>query len=72
MPIVRLLQNHAFGPEDIKVISAAYEQTLSSLGLIDRTDPLTTIVAEKIIECARMGERDPARLRDCALKLLQS
>jgi hypothetical protein len=71
MPIVRLLQNHAFGPEDIKVISAAYEQTLSSLGLIDRSDPLTEIVAEKIIECAQMGERDPVRLRDCALRLLQ-
>jgi len=71
MPIVRLSQNHAFGPEDIKVISAAYEQTLSSLGLIDRADPLTKIVAEKIIECAQMGERDPVRLRDCALKSLQ-
>jgi len=45
--------------------------SLSSLGLIDRADPLTKVVAEKIIECAQMGERDPVRLRDCALKSLQ-
>jgi hypothetical protein len=35
MPIIRLLQNEPLGPEDIKIISAAYEQTLSSLGLVD-------------------------------------
>lgn len=48
MPIIRLLQNEPFGPEDVKIISAAYEQTLSSLGLVDRTDPITEIVAKKI------------------------
>jgi hypothetical protein len=70
MPIVRLLQYEAFGPEDIKVITAAFEGALSSLGLVDRADPLTEIVAKKIIECAQTGERDPIRLRDGALKLL--
>jgi hypothetical protein len=71
MPIIRLLQNEPLGPEDIKIISAAYEQTLSSLGLVDQ-DPLTGIVAKKIIECAQTGERDPVRLREGALKLLQA
>jgi hypothetical protein len=70
MPIVRLLQYEAFGPEDIKVITAAFEDALNSLGLVDRADPLTEIVATKIIECAQTGERDPIRLRDGALKLL--
>ena len=27
--------------------------------------------ARKIIECAQTGERDPIRLRDCALKALR-
>ena len=40
-------------------------------GLVDRTDPLTEIVAKKVIECAQFGERDRARLRDGALKLLR-
>lgn len=71
MPIARLLQNGAFGSEEIKIISAAYDDVLTSLGLIDRTDPLTQIVAEKVIECAQAGERDRTRLRDCVLQLLR-
>ncbi len=70
MPIVRLLQHEAFGPEDITVITTAFEDALTTLGLIDRTDPLTELVAKKIIECAQTGERDPVRLRDCAIKSL--
>jgi hypothetical protein len=71
MPIVRLLQNEAFGPDDITVITAAFEDALKSLGLVDRTDPLTTLVAKAIIVCAQTGERDRIRLRDCALKSLR-
>jgi hypothetical protein len=70
MPIVRLLQYKEFGPEDIKVITAAFEDALSSLGLVDRADPLTEIVAKKIIECAQTGERDPIRLRDYTIQSL--
>jgi hypothetical protein len=64
MPINRLLQDHAFGPEDIAVIVAAFEDALRALRLIDRTDPATEMVASKIIEFAKLGERDRARLRD--------
>ncbi len=71
MPIIRLLQNEALGPEDIKVITAAFEDALSALHLVNRADPLTELVAKKIIECAQTGERDPIRLRDCALKSLK-
>jgi hypothetical protein len=71
MPIVRLLEREAFSPEDIKVIAVAFEDTLAALQLIDRLDPLTEMVAKKIIECAQTGERDPIRLRDCALRLLR-
>jgi hypothetical protein len=72
VPIIRLLQDGAFGPEDIKVMSMAFEKALSALGLIDRADPLTELVAKKIIEVAKTGERNPTRLRDRALKSLQS
>jgi len=71
MPIVRLLEREAFSHEDIKVMTAAFEDTLAALQLIDRLDPLTEMVAKKIIECAQTGERDPIRLRDCALRLLR-
>jgi len=41
--------------------------TLRQLGLADRNDPAVTRVAKTIIELARLGERDPIRLRDLAL-----
>jgi len=72
MAIYRLLQNHAFEPEAITVLAAAYEDTLRSLGLTERTDPLTQIVAEKIIQLAQHGECDPVRLRELALETLSS
>ena len=68
---MRLLEREAFSPEDIQVMTAAFEDTLAALQLIDRLDPLTEMVAKKIIECAQTGERDPIRLRDCALRLLR-
>ena len=72
VPIIPLLQGRAYGPEDIKVMSTAFEGALSALGLMDRGDPLNELVARKIIEIAKTGERNPSRLRDRALKSLQS
>jgi hypothetical protein len=71
MPIVRLLQYEAFSPEDIGVITEAFESAVSVLRLTDRADSLTTErVARKIIECAQTGERDSVRLRNYAIKSL--
>jgi hypothetical protein len=72
MPIYRLLQNSAFGPEAISVMAAAFEGALTELKLTDRADPLTEIVAKKIIEVAQQGERDPVRMRQSVLSALQS
>ena len=65
-----LEHDHAFGPEDIANLSAAFEAALNKLGLIDRTDPATMAVAKLIIEFAKEGERDPERLYALALKQL--
>jgi hypothetical protein len=71
VPIRAILENdHAFGPEDIVHLTAAFEAALSRLGLADRGDPLTTVVAKAIIELAKDGERDPKNLCDSALKVL--
>jgi hypothetical protein len=71
MPITRLVEHEAFGPEDIKVLVKAFEGTLNALGVLHRDDPLTELVAKKIIECARTGERDPIRLRNRVLNSLR-
>jgi hypothetical protein len=67
MAIYPLLQNSAFGPEDIKQLAAAYEDALRALELADRDDPVTQIVAQRIIDAAQTGVRDPLQL--CALAI---
>jgi hypothetical protein len=71
LPIIRLLQNRAFAPEDIAILTAVFEDTLRELGLVDRNDPATETVARKVIEMAQRGERDPIRLRRLVLDSLR-
>jgi hypothetical protein len=68
--IYRLLQSSVFGPEEIARMASAYEEALKALRLADRADPVTEIVAKKIIDIARMGETDPARISALAIKAL--
>jgi len=73
MTICRLLKNTTFGPEQISHLVTAYEETLRALGLKDRSDPITQLVAEKIIAVGRLGIEDPAEISKLALKeLLES
>jgi len=71
MPINRIVQEAAFDPEEVQAIVAAYEAALARLGLRDRSDPAAEMVARKIVEIARGGERDPERLSDRVVKSLQ-
>ena len=68
MPIYRLLRGSAFAPDDVKVLSDAFEAALRELNLIDRTDPATEMVAKRIIALAERGERDLDRLREYGVK----
>ena len=68
MPIRFLLEHdHAFEPDDIAILANAFEQALQALRLVDREDPATILVARRIIECAKEGERDLDRLRDAGI-----
>ena len=68
MPVRDLLSSGTFSPEDIAAMTAAYEESLRALGLVDRTDPAVTIVAKRVLEIAAGGERDPIVLRDAVLR----
>ena len=72
MPITRLLQDTAFGPDEIAVLVAAYEDALRALSLVNRSDLATEMVAKRIIELAKQGERDPVRLRERAMEAVSS
>jgi hypothetical protein len=62
-----LFNGSAFSPEDITILTAAFEDTIRSLGLVDRSGPATEVVAKLILTLAQQGERDPIKLRDGAL-----
>jgi len=70
MAIYRILQNSPLGPEEIECLAAAYEQTLRDLALKDRDDPITRLIAEKIIEIGQTGVRDPDQISKLAIKQL--
>ena len=65
-----LARKHAFGPDEIRVLTTAFEDALRTLHLADRADPATEMIAKKIIELAQQGERDPVRLRERAIQFL--
>jgi hypothetical protein len=65
MPIRHYLQGHRFAPETACLLGVAFEMALVTLqhadGPVARPE---TPVAQKIIELAKAGERDPKRLCD--------
>ena len=70
MPLTPYLKGGVFEPQQIGAMTAAFEAVCRSLQLADRTDPLTEIVARKVIDIAATGERNPDRLRVLVLEEL--
>jgi hypothetical protein len=70
MAIYRLLQNVPMEPEDLHRLTEAYEQTLTTLSLTDRNDPVTEMIARKIIELGQIGLKDPAVIATRAIEEL--
>ena len=70
MAIYKLIRNTVFEPKDIVRLVEAYEQTLRALRLKDRDDPITQLVAEKIIAIGRLGIEDPAEISKLTLQEL--
>jgi len=68
MPIRSQLNGQRFDPETIRVMGLAYEMVLIVLRLTDRGDIANDVVAHKIIEHAKTGERDPEQLCEAVLK----
>jgi hypothetical protein len=68
MTMHRLMQNLAFNQDDIERLVAAYEEALRALHISDRDDPINEVIAQRIIEGARAGVRDPIALCKMAVK----
>ena len=67
MPIRSHLNGQRFDPETMRVMGLAYEMTLISLRRVDRGDIGNNVIAQKLIELAKSGERDPERLCEAML-----
>jgi hypothetical protein len=48
-------------------MATAFDRLLADFNLVDRDDPLVTMLARLVIEIVRTGERDPERIRQDAL-----
>ena len=70
MAIYRLIANGLFGPDEIKVMTAAYEGALVDLNVANRDDPLTELIAKAIVNVTATGERDPVLVKDRAINAL--
>jgi hypothetical protein len=67
MPITEFMSDFRTDPETRRLMGLAFELTRVTLRLSDRKDPLIQLVADRIIELAKTGERNPERLCDLAL-----
>jgi hypothetical protein len=69
MSITHYLDDFDVDPENKRVLGVALEMTRVSLGLAD--DFANGIIAKRIIELAKTGERNPDLLCEGALKKLR-
>ena len=70
MAIYRLIANGSFGPDEIEVMTAAYEGALIDLGLSNRDDPITELIAKSNVNVTATGVRDPVLIKERAINAL--
>ena len=68
MPIRGMLQDGSFSPDEVQTLTTAFEDCLRSLQLIDRNDPVVTLVAQRVIDLGSSRKGDAISLRDAVLK----
>jgi len=67
MPIRPFIRSGAFEPEVIAAMSEAFEAACKELDEAGQPRVAREVIAGRIIAAARIGERDPVRLRAAAL-----
>jgi hypothetical protein len=68
MPIRTFIQSGAFDPEAIAAMTEAFDAACEMLGDIQEPEVRREVIAGRIIAAARLGERDPSRLLEAALR----
>ena len=71
MPIYELLNRQgSFEPEQVAMLCTVFEDVLQTIGLVDRQDAMTEIIAKRLIEIATAGIREPDRLKHLVIQAL--
>jgi hypothetical protein len=69
--IYRILERTtAFQPEEVQQLTTAYEDVLRRLKLKDRSDPITELVAQRIIVLAQAGVKEAHMLSGMTIEQL--
>jgi hypothetical protein len=68
MPITPFLDDVGTDPEVRRIIGVAFEMARIALSLAGRPDNANEIIAKRIIELAKAGERNPDLLCEGVLK----
>jgi hypothetical protein len=55
----------------VTLMGDVFEDILKTLGLVDRDDPVTTLIAHRIIELVQSGEHDPVRIKQLTLEAVK-
>ena len=66
--IIEPTQDVSFDDEATRAMGTAFDEAWDSLRHFSRADKVRELIAKRIIEAAKNGERDPARLHFQALK----
>jgi hypothetical protein len=65
--IIPILRDDAFDPDALRAMSTVLEEVCRTLK-VDGDQGVREVMATRIIELARRGERDPERLRNRVLQ----
>ena len=71
MPLRAFVHEAEFEPELLASMGVAFAAACEALGLTDKPDKATELVASRIIALARCGVHDPERLKAAVLTTLR-
>jgi len=71
MTIEQVLGTKKIQSEDVAALDLAFNMATKTLGLVDRNDPLTGLVARTIFVVGQSGLGDPATIAETAVDQLR-
>ncbi len=67
MPIREIIKGDV-GSAEIERLNTAYDDVLRKLDLVDRDDPVTKVIGEKVVEVGTSGVTDPSEIAEIVVK----